>query len=331
MSARGRLPCSAMESPRHPRFPVHRCAVRDGLAIGYWRAGEGGYPLLLVHGFPETKRIWARNVAPLAEAGFDVIVPDLRGVGDSDPAPDGFYDPPAYARDLRALCDAARHRALRRGRRRRRRDGGGRARAALPGLRRAPVSVQHARAAARRGVRGGGHPRGSAAHRAPRDGLLRAPGQRCGRAARRARHARAPARVRRRDVRASAAGPRRARSRAEDVAYHSEPFASAAALRAAVAVYEVGFGKRAALRAAGARADQSGADADPVRPRGPRRHAPFPARMAVAFPDHAGPFEIAGSGHFLSWEQPERLHDHAARVLPRSAADYASPAIPFLS
>ena len=94
-----------MESRTHPHFPVHRCAVRDGLAIGYWRAGEGGYPLLLVHGFPETKRIWARNVAPLAEAGFDVIVPDLRGVGDSDPASDAFYDPPAYARDLRALCE----------------------------------------------------------------------------------------------------------------------------------------------------------------------------------------------------------------------------------
>src|SRR5258705_192537 len=95
-----------MESPRHPKYPVHRCKVRDDLAIGYWRAGEGGAPLLLVHGFPETKRIFARNVAPLAAAGFDVIVPDLRGVGDSDPAPDGFYDPPAYARDLRALCAA---------------------------------------------------------------------------------------------------------------------------------------------------------------------------------------------------------------------------------
>ena len=80
--------------------------MRDDLAIGYWREGEGGAPLLLVHGFPETKRIFARNVAPLAAAGFDVIVPDLRGVGDSDPAPDGFYDPPAYARDLRALCAA---------------------------------------------------------------------------------------------------------------------------------------------------------------------------------------------------------------------------------
>jgi pimeloyl-ACP methyl ester carboxylesterase len=36
----------------------------------------------------------------------------------------------------------------------------------------------------------------------------------------------------------------------------------------------------------------------------------FPARMAVAFPNHAGPFEIAGSGHFVSWEQPDALHEH---------------------
>jgi len=30
--------------------------------------------LLLVHGWPETKRIWWRNIAPLAEAGFEVIL-----------------------------------------------------------------------------------------------------------------------------------------------------------------------------------------------------------------------------------------------------------------
>ena len=65
--------------------------------------GAGGYPLLLVHGWPETKRIWWRNIGPLAEAGFEVIVPDLRGFGDSRLAPDGFYDLAAHARDLRAL------------------------------------------------------------------------------------------------------------------------------------------------------------------------------------------------------------------------------------
>jgi pimeloyl-ACP methyl ester carboxylesterase len=43
-----------------------------------------------VHGWPETRRIWWRNIAPLAAAGFEVIVPDLRGFGDSSLAPDGF-------------------------------------------------------------------------------------------------------------------------------------------------------------------------------------------------------------------------------------------------
>jgi pimeloyl-ACP methyl ester carboxylesterase len=67
------------------------------------RAGVGGYPLLLVHGWPETKRIWWRNIEPLAAAGFEVIAPDLRGFGDSGLARDGFYDLAAFARDLHAL------------------------------------------------------------------------------------------------------------------------------------------------------------------------------------------------------------------------------------
>ena len=77
--------------------------MRDGVEIAYVREGEGGFPLLLLHGWPETKRIWWRNIEPLAEAGFEVIVPDLRGFGDSGLAPDGFYDPAAHARDLHAL------------------------------------------------------------------------------------------------------------------------------------------------------------------------------------------------------------------------------------
>ena len=82
---------------------VERAQVRDGVALAYVRAGAGGYPLLLLHGWPETKRIWWRNIDSLAAAGFDVIVPDLRGFGDSDLAPDGFYDLAAFARDVHAL------------------------------------------------------------------------------------------------------------------------------------------------------------------------------------------------------------------------------------
>src|SRR5262245_47985730 len=81
---------------------LERARVRGLLDLAYWREGRG-VPLLLVHGWPETKRIWRRNVAALAAAGFEVIVPDLRGFGDSDLAPDGFYDLAAHARDLYAL------------------------------------------------------------------------------------------------------------------------------------------------------------------------------------------------------------------------------------
>jgi pimeloyl-ACP methyl ester carboxylesterase len=84
-------------------FGVERAEVRPGVSIAFVRAGVGGYPLLLVHGWPETKRIWWRNIAPLAEAGFEVIVPDLRGFGESGLAPDGFYDLAAHARDMHAL------------------------------------------------------------------------------------------------------------------------------------------------------------------------------------------------------------------------------------
>ncbi len=93
----------------HPEFAVQRTEVRDGLELAYWREGAGGFPLLLVHGWPETKRIWARNVAALAEAGFEVIVPDLRGYGDSALAADGFYDLAAHARDLEALVRGLGH------------------------------------------------------------------------------------------------------------------------------------------------------------------------------------------------------------------------------
>jgi len=84
-------------------FAVERAEVRPGVTLAYVREGAGGYPLLLVHGWPETKRIWWRNIGPLASAGFEVIVPDLRGFGDSGLAPDGFYDLAAHARDMHAL------------------------------------------------------------------------------------------------------------------------------------------------------------------------------------------------------------------------------------
>ncbi len=90
-------------APDPSRFATHRAEIRHGVTLAYVREGIGGYPLLLLHGFPETMRIWWRNIAPLAEAGFEVIAPDLRGHGESSLAPDGFYDIAAFALDMHAL------------------------------------------------------------------------------------------------------------------------------------------------------------------------------------------------------------------------------------
>jgi len=91
------------ETPPRDAFELHRAQVADGMSLAYLREGVGGYPLVLVHGYPETKRIWWRNVKPLADAGYEVIVPDLRGYGDSDLSQSDEYDLALYSRDLYAL------------------------------------------------------------------------------------------------------------------------------------------------------------------------------------------------------------------------------------
>jgi pimeloyl-ACP methyl ester carboxylesterase len=54
----------------------------NGVDISYEVTGEGR-PVVLLHGFPDSGRIWRNQVPVLAEAGFQVIVPDLRGCGRS--------------------------------------------------------------------------------------------------------------------------------------------------------------------------------------------------------------------------------------------------------
>src|ERR1700693_2196883 len=58
-------------------------AQNDGVGIEYEVTGEGR-PVVLLHGFPDSGRLWRNQVPALAEAGFKVIVPDLRGYGSSD-------------------------------------------------------------------------------------------------------------------------------------------------------------------------------------------------------------------------------------------------------
>jgi len=73
-------------------------------------AGEGP-AVLLVHGFPDSHRLWRHQTRPLIEAGYRVIVPDLRGLGES-PKPTGVEDyrlPTIVAEDLAPLLDEPAH------------------------------------------------------------------------------------------------------------------------------------------------------------------------------------------------------------------------------
>ena len=87
-------------------------AEHDGVGIEYQVAGEGA-PVVLLHGFPDSGRLWRHQVPALAEAGFRVIVPDMRGYGRSDkPAEVGAYGIASLAGDVLAvLADAGVDRA----------------------------------------------------------------------------------------------------------------------------------------------------------------------------------------------------------------------------
>src|SRR6266516_5822486 len=58
--------------------------------------GGNGYPLLLLHGYPETHLMW-HKIAPRLAQEFTVIVPDLRGYGDSS-KPEGGADQYNYSK-----------------------------------------------------------------------------------------------------------------------------------------------------------------------------------------------------------------------------------------
>jgi pimeloyl-ACP methyl ester carboxylesterase len=264
-------------------------------------AGRGGKPLLLIHGWPETRRIWERNVEPLAQAGFEVIAPDLRGFGDSPLAPDDRYDVAAHSADLAALVEELGH------------DrivvcGGD-----LGGVIAQDLSLRYEGLVERLclfntipPLLAGGPPPISRSTRMAADYFIRQSKDADGLAA----ELDTPEKRRRYistfyGSRFWAAPGSFAR---DDVERLTEPFADADHFRASIANYEYAGGPRQA----------------PELPRlmepnptptlilyGPEDHvipSDFPERMEAAFPDRAGPFVVPGAGHFLQWERADVLN-----------------------
>ncbi|MDI1448819.1 alpha/beta hydrolase [Polyangium sp. 6x1] len=84
----------------------HTFLDSNGIRMHVTDAGRG-YPILLCHGFPELWYSWRRQIYALAEAGFRVLTPDLRGFGGTD-APEEIesYVMRELVEDIHGLFDA---------------------------------------------------------------------------------------------------------------------------------------------------------------------------------------------------------------------------------
>lgn len=285
------------------RFAVERASLR-GFEQVYAREGRGGVPLLLIHDWPATRRLWWRNLGALAEAGFEVVAPDLRGFGDSGGGSVG--DLAGHARDLYALLRG------RLGYRRVSVVGGGAGGALAQDLAlRFPGFVERLVLFGCPPLRAGKDLTGETPLRAGED-LTGGASARCARssAARRGRLA---------AIYTDGRHTRSGAFRPEEVTFLVEPFADAARVAAARA-----FARAAAAAVAG--------------PGPPRRNPTLtwiafgeldaeasPAlddRAREAFPHRVGPLRVPSVGRFPQWETSEWLNraigEHCARA-PRPA------------
>jgi pimeloyl-ACP methyl ester carboxylesterase len=289
-----------MAPPDPSGFDYETTSVR-GFEQHFLRAGAGTdrseVPLLLVHGWPETSRIWWRNIGPLADAGHEVIVPDLRGFGRSGIGPDRLHDVASHSRDLHALVhDHLGHeRVVAVGG-----DLGGPVIQDLalrfPGfvermvLFNAPLPYDKERMAGMRT-----RPPAESADYFVRQGTdadalaaeLATPEQR------------------RRYI-ATFYGSRHwahpGTFLPDDVAFMTEPWADAAKLRASFGTYESVFSEAARSEPPMLARNP---DVEALLLFGPSDHVMYPEfdRMAaVVFPNHVGPFLVRDAGHFLQWE-----------------------------
>ncbi|MEU8119101.1 alpha/beta hydrolase [Spirillospora sp. NPDC049024] len=87
-------------------FDYQRVPVAEGVSLNA-AVGGSGSPIVLLHGFPQTHLMW-RHVARDLAADHTVIVPDLRGYGESDKPSDG-YSKRTMAADIVALARALGH------------------------------------------------------------------------------------------------------------------------------------------------------------------------------------------------------------------------------
>ncbi|MEJ8281306.1 alpha/beta fold hydrolase [Pseudonocardia spirodelae] len=95
-----------MSLPAPQRVTVPGTTLPE-ITLSVHDTGGDGPPVLLLHGWPDRATLWTHQAAALAAAGHRVIVPDLRGFGDSDrPAEPEHYRMRALVADVLGVADA---------------------------------------------------------------------------------------------------------------------------------------------------------------------------------------------------------------------------------
>jgi peroxiredoxin len=82
-------------------MPTVMTSAAPTTALHYQDVGRGR-PVVLIHGWPLSHRMWESQIAALADAGHRVVAYDRRGFGDSG-KPAGGYDYDTFASDLNDL------------------------------------------------------------------------------------------------------------------------------------------------------------------------------------------------------------------------------------
>jgi pimeloyl-ACP methyl ester carboxylesterase len=87
---------------------TERTVPANGIDLHLAEAGpEDGPPVVLLHGFPDSWKLWRHQVAALAAAGMRVLAPDLRGLGQTTrPAAVEAYRMRTLVADVTGLLDA---------------------------------------------------------------------------------------------------------------------------------------------------------------------------------------------------------------------------------
>ncbi len=86
----------------------HQLLNVNGIQLSLYSAGPtDGRPVWLLHGFPECWHSWRGQIAPLAAAGYRVLIPEMRGYGQSSaPAEAEAYAVQTLCGDIQGAMDA---------------------------------------------------------------------------------------------------------------------------------------------------------------------------------------------------------------------------------